>query len=250
MDTDLSGKRVLVTGGSKGIGRAAAAAFAAEGARVAVTYRSDRAAAEAAAGVAVAMDLADAGAVAAAVAEAVAALGGLDVLVVNAVRWPEQRAARLEELDPEEWRAVLRANLEGAVATCAAALPALRAAPWARIVLLSSGIAEEGHPVTWAYGAAKAGLHGLMRALAWDGGRDGILVNVVGTGFTRTEHGLERFGPEAYDAVGPLTPQRRASTAEDVARLVLFLGSAANTSVTGEVVREGTSAARTSLVAM
>jgi 3-oxoacyl-[acyl-carrier protein] reductase len=117
----------------------------------------------------------------------------------------------------------------------------LREAEWGRIVLISSGIAEEGHPVTWAYAAAKAGLVGLARTLAWDAGRDGVLVNVVGTGFTRTERGEHRFGAETFERVGELVPQRRVSDAHDVARLVL-LGSAANTSVTGEVIREGTSA--------
>lgn len=172
------------------------------------------------------------------------------MLVVNAVRWPRVRNDRLEEQPPEEWESLLRANLEGAFAVVRAALPALREREWDRIVLMSSGIAEEGHPVTWGYAAAKAGLLGLARTLAWDAGRDGVLVNVVGTGFTRTDGNKQRFGTEIVERVGELVPQRRVSGASDVARLVLFLGSAANTSVTGELVREGTSAARTPLVAM
>jgi 3-oxoacyl-[acyl-carrier protein] reductase len=184
------------------------------------------------------------------VGEIVERLGGLDVLVVNAVRWPRTFDDRFEEQPRGEWESLLRANLEGAFAVVRAALPALREAEWARIVLLSSGIAEEGHPTTWGYAAAKAGLVGLARTLAWDAGRDGVLVNVVGTGFTRTDLNEERFGTEMFERIGEVVPQRRTSNAQDVARLVLFLGSAANTSVTGEVVREGTSAARTSLVAM
>jgi 3-oxoacyl-[acyl-carrier protein] reductase len=252
MNSGLKDKAVLVTGGSAGIGQATAQAFAAEGARVAVTYRRDREAAEAIAtdGIAVQLDLGDPNGVAAAVAEVVERLGGLDVLVVNAVRWPEAFAERFEELPDEEWRAQLRANLEGAFATVRAALPALRKRPWGRIVLISSGIGEEGMPVIWGYGAAKAGLHGLARALAWDCGRDGILVNVVGTGFTATDRNREHFPDELRERVAAVVPQRRLSTAEDVARLVLFLGSEANTSVTGELVREGTSAARTPLVLM
>ena len=77
-----------------------------------------------------------------------------------------------------------------------------------------------------------------------------MLVNVVGTGFTRTDANEARFGAAIFDRAGELVPQRRVSDAGDVARLVLFLGSGANTSVTGEVVREGTSAARTPLVAL
>jgi NAD(P)-dependent dehydrogenase (short-subunit alcohol dehydrogenase family) len=117
-------------------------------------------------------------------------------------------------------------------------------------VLISSGIGEEGVPTAWGYAGAKAGLVGLARSVAWDAGRDGILINVVGTGFTRTDRNRERFGDEIFDRVSTLIPQRRVSVAEDVARLVVFLGSGANTSITGEVIREGTSNARTPLGVM
>lgn len=248
MDSELARRAALVTGGSGDIGRAIVAALADGGSDVAATSRSG-----AVDGVdhAVALDLLDPRTIPAAVAAAIARLGGgLDTLVLNAVRWPEAVADRLEELDGDEWRSVLRANLEGNLAVLQAALPALRASDAGRIVMLSSGIAEEGHPPSHAYGAAKAALHGLCRTLAWDAGRDGVLVNVVAVGFTRTRGGLERFGPEIYDRAGALTPQGRASAPEDVARLVAWLGSPHNTSVTGEVVREGTSAARASLPAL
>jgi NAD(P)-dependent dehydrogenase (short-subunit alcohol dehydrogenase family) len=240
-------RRVLVTGGSGAIGAATATAFAEAGAVVAATSRSGHVA-----GVphAFAMELGDAGSIAAAVSGATSVLGGLDTLVVNAVRWPDGFAERFEELDASEWRSVLRANVEGAFALVGAALPALRDSAAGRVVLMSSGAAEEGHPPAAHYVAAKAALHGLCRALAWDAGRDGILVNAIATGFTRTAAGVERFGSELYDRAGALTPQGRVSTPGDVAALALWLGSPANASVTGEVVREGTSAARTPLVAL
>lgn len=255
MDTGLSDKVVLVTGGSSGIGLAVGQAFAAEGAQLAVTYRDRRDQAEAVVGaardgVAVRMELESPQTIGGAVDTVVRRLGGIDVLVVNAVRWPQVSTDRFEDQPEDEWQGVLRANLEGAFATVQAALPAMRQRPWGRVVLISSGIAEEGHPVTWSYAAAKAGLHGFARTLAWDLGRDDILVNVVGTGFTATDRNRERFPEELRERMAGLVPQRRLSGPEDVARLVLFLGSQANSSVTGEVVREGTSAARTPLVAM
>ena len=101
-----------------------------------------------------------------------------------------------------------------------------------------------------AYVAAKAALHGFGRALAWDAGGDGVLTNVVAVGFTRTETNQDRFPSELFERAGALTPQGRVSTGEDVARVVLWLGSDANTSITGEVIREGTSVARTPVAAL
>jgi NAD(P)-dependent dehydrogenase (short-subunit alcohol dehydrogenase family) len=249
MDVGLKDRVVLVTGGSSGIGRAAARAFSAEGARVAVTYRERREDAEAE-GFAVPMDLERPETIHAAVEAVVERFGRLDVLVVSAVRWPQAVAERLEELPADEWRALLRSNLEGAFEAVRAALPPMRVEGWGRIVLISSGIGEEGVPTVWGYAGAKSGLVGLARSVAWDAGRDGILINVVGTGFTRTDRNRERFGDEIFERVGTLIPQRRVSGAEDVARLVVFLGSGANTSITGEVIREGTSNARTPLGVM
>jgi 3-oxoacyl-[acyl-carrier protein] reductase len=247
---DASGSRaVLVTGGTGGIGRHIARAFAADGARVAITSR-DPHAERGAAAFAVPLELEDATSAEAAVHAAVRELGGLDTLVVNAVRWPTATTPRFEDLAADEWRAVIRANIEGAFVLTQAALPVLRGSGRGRIVFISSGAAEEGHPVAPHYIAAKAALHGLARALAWDAGADGVLTNVIAVGFTRTGQNQERFPSELFERAGALTPQKRVSTGEDVARVVLWLGSDANTSVTGEVIREGTSAARTPLVAL
>jgi 3-oxoacyl-[acyl-carrier protein] reductase len=242
-------RSVLVTGGTGGIGAPIARAFADAGAKVAISSRHNLAESEPA-WATVRLELEDPSSANSAVQDTVRALGGLDTLVLNAVRWPTATTRRFEDLEPEEWRAVLRANIEGAFAVTQAALPALRASGRGRIVLISSGAAEEGHPVMPHYVAAKAALHGLGRALAWDAGADGVLTNVVAVGFTRTDRNQERFRPELFDRAGALTPQRRTSTAADVARAVLWLGSDANTSITGEVIREGTSAARTPLVAL
>ncbi len=249
MTSSSSPRRVIVTGGTGGIGRAIARAFTVTGDLVAISSRDGRVDDDGPA-IGFALDLQDPPAAGASVAAAIGELGGLDTLVANAVRWPTRRTARFEDLPVEEWRIVLRANVEGAFAVVQAALGALRASGRGRIVLISSGGAEEGYPVSPHYVAAKAGLHGLGRALAWDAGADGVLINVVAVGFTQTETNADRFPPDLFARAGALTPQRRVSTAEDVARVVHWLGSDANTSVTGEVVREGTSAARTPLVAL
>src|SRR3954470_3652740 len=133
-------RRVLVTGGSGGIGRAMVAGFIADGGIVAAPSRSGRVPAAAHG---VGMELEDPASITAAIAEAERLLGGLDTLVVNAVRWPEGFADRFEAVEPTEWRTVLRANVEGAFSAVQAALPALRASAAGRIVLISSGAAEE-----------------------------------------------------------------------------------------------------------
>lgn len=240
-------RNVFLTGGSGAIGQAIAARFRADRGKVAATSRSGRVS-NVAHGLA--MELEHPSSITAAAAEAERLLGGIDTLVINAVRWPSGFAERFEALEPREWRAVLRANVEGNFDVVQAALPALRASAAGRIVIISSGAAEEGHPPAAHYVAAKAALHGLCRALAWDAGRDGVLVNAIAAGFTKTAAGVERFGSEIFDRAGELTPQTRVSTPEDVAALGVWLGSSANTSVTGEVIREGTSVARTPLVAL
>jgi 3-oxoacyl-[acyl-carrier protein] reductase len=256
MDTGMRGLVVLVTGGSSGIGRAIAKAYGAEGAKVALTYRTGEAAAhatarevEAAGGEALVLPL-ELGRIDSC-SETIAAVrdrwGGIDVLVANAVQWPDRApedAGGFERMRVERWQTTLRTNLEGTFATVRAALPAMRDrdAP-GRIVLISSGLAEEGMPGGGDYGAAKAGLHGLARSLAWELGREGILVNVVDTGFTLTERNLEHFGDEMRERVAGAVPSRRLSTPEEVARLVVFLGSAANGNISGEIVREGSSTA-------
>lgn len=243
-------RAVLITGGTGGIGRAITQAFRDGRDRVAITSRKRPEKGHGDGLVRVALDLEQPDTIAPAVEDAATRLGGLDTVVINAVRWPEHTTQRFEELPSAEWQAVLRANVEGAFAVVQAAMPFLRRSGRGRLVLISSGAAEEGQPVTPHYVAAKAALHGLARALAWDAGADGVLVNVVAAGFTRTAANHDRFPDELFARAGALTPQRRVSTAEDVAGVVLWLGSDANTSVTGEVIREGTSNARTALVAL
>lgn len=253
MDLGLRGRVALVTGASSGIGAEIAVALGGEGARVALTYRSgaDRAAAvvervEAAGGEAlpVPMDLTDHASIDAAVKAVRDHWGGIDTLVANAIVYGERPRAGLvfEDIDPATWRQELRDNLEGTLATVRAALGAMRGRRDGRIVLISSNIAEEGFAGSWAYGTAKAGLLGFARSLAWDLGPEGIFVNVISVGFTLTDANRE-WGPMVERATRT-TITRRLSTPDDVANLVTYFASPANRSVTGELIREGSSTTR------
>jgi NAD(P)-dependent dehydrogenase (short-subunit alcohol dehydrogenase family) len=262
MDTGLDGRVVLVTGGSSGIGRATAVAFGAEGARVALTYHTGEQAAgqvaeeiERAGGEALALplELDRAESAEGAVAAVVERWGGIDVFVASAVQWPDRApedAAGFEHMRVDRWQTTLRTNLEGTFANLRAVLPAMRGRGWGRIVLMSSGLAEEGMPGGGDYGAAKAGLHGLARSLAWELGGEGILVNVVDGGFTVTERNRTHFDDETRGRVAAAVPSRRLSTPEEVARLLVFLGSEANGNISGETVREGSSTAGSAHAAM
>ena len=248
MDLGLRGRVVLVTGGSAGIGQATARAFGAEGARVAITYHqhpegADKTAAEvtAAGGACMTtpMDLGDPSSIAEAVSAVAGAWDGIDVVVANAVEWgvPSWGARPFEDIPVPEWQRMLRTSLEGAFFLIQAALPVMRRRSWGRIILMSSGSAEFGLPGEAAYGAAKAGLHGLNRSLARELGPAGILVNVVMPGLTTTERNLRYIPQQVRDALAGQTASGRLPGPEEVAAAVVFLGSAANTNTTGEVVR-------------
>jgi 3-oxoacyl-[acyl-carrier protein] reductase len=254
MDTGLSDRVVLVTGASSGIGAATAAAFGAEGARVAITYHTNRAGAQATAerveaggkALVVALDLEAPALIGAAVGRVLEHWGQLDVLVANAVYWGADRpdpTSRFEDVPLAKWQAMLTANVVGNAAVIRAVLPAMRARRWGRIVLVSSGAAEEGLPGPGPYGTAKSALHGLARSLAWQAGGDGVLVNVVAAGFTLTDRPWQPPN-DLLATLAARTPSRRLSTPEDVAKLIVFLGSAANANLTGELLREGSSAGR------
>lgn len=235
---------VLVTGGSSGIGAATARAFAQAGHRVTLTYKTgaDRAAliAKEIDATAVHLDLADHAGIRATVAEA----GPFAALIANAVMWGGNapRTDAFEDVPAEHWSEMLHANVVGNVVLAQSVLPAMRAKGFGRIVLVSSGIAEEGTPGAGPYGTAKMALHGLARTLAWQAGGDGILVNVLAAGLTVTDS--TPIPTQVLDAVAGRTPSKKLSTADDVAALLLFLGSAANHNLTGEIVRDGSNAAR------
>jgi NAD(P)-dependent dehydrogenase (short-subunit alcohol dehydrogenase family) len=255
METGLRDRVVLVTGGSSGIGRVAACAFGREGARVALTYRTNRAGAEecvrqieAGGGTAVALpfDLAAEGSAAELVRAVVDRWGGVDVLV-NSAGGRDRNGpygGRFEDTAAAAWRSMLDTDLAAPYALAQAVTPAMRGRGWGRIVFVSSGAGEEGWEGATAYAAAKAGLVGLARSLAWELGREGVLVNIVAAGLTLTERARETVPPEIATAFAARVPSRRLSTPEDLAGLIVFLASDANGNITGELVREGSATGR------
>jgi NAD(P)-dependent dehydrogenase (short-subunit alcohol dehydrogenase family) len=254
MELGLQGRRVLVTGGSSGIGRETALAFAREGARVAITYNSRKEAADEVAAslgaeaFAVPMDLGTPDSIADAVSQTVERFGGLDVLVGNAVNWgsasPQELPTRIEDAQPDQWLPVMRDNLTGNFRLVQHAAPALRASDQGRLVLLSTDLVERGRAGAWAYAAAKAGLHGLVASLQHDLGQDGVLVNIVMPGVT-LENGSHRVIPD--EVIGQLAQQftaRHLPEAADVAAAIVFLCSARTTATQGEIVRVNGGAVR------
>ena len=242
MDLRLQDRSVLVTGATRGIGRAIALAYARERARVAITFASDADAAadtvseieqSGGSGLSVHLDLCDRATIDAAVATVVNTHGGLDVAVANAVRWPVDARGALVDSDPGTWSTALEANLEGTVNTVRAALPHLARSPDGRLVLISSGIARQGMAGGTAYSTGKGALEGLLASLKWEAGAAGVLVNIVSPGFTVTENNLARFGDNVRESVRERTPSGHLSVPDDIASAVLLLGSPANGNITG-----------------
>ena len=240
MEQTQQGRRVLITGGTKGIGFGIARAFVERGALVVITGRheleGERAASELGAldGGSISFLKADVGVpaeVESMAQHAAVRLGGLDVLCVNAGLYPEDDldAMSLSALDH-----VLDVNLRGTILTVQACLSSLRRSAAARIVVTSSitgprtGIAGMSH-----YGASKAGQVGFVRSAALELAPEGITINAVLPGNIVTE-GLEALGTEYLDSMERSIPVGRLGTPFDIARAVLFLADADSSFITGQ----------------
>jgi 3-oxoacyl-[acyl-carrier protein] reductase len=245
VSADFEGRVVLVTGGSRGIGRAVAREFAARGATVAVQFRADRAAAEdtvASLGgsgghLALRADLADPEQARALVGRVVDGLGRVDVLVNNAGIYEEHPVLGTGYDDwLAIWRRTIDVNLLGPANLIHAVAPHMVAAGGGRIVNVSSRGAFRGEPDHPAYGASKAGLNSLGQSMARALGGHGIYVITVAPGFVETDMAAPFLeGPEG-DAIRAQSPLGRAATAEEVARVVVFLATPGAESTTGAVV--------------
>jgi NAD(P)-dependent dehydrogenase (short-subunit alcohol dehydrogenase family) len=247
MDLQLKDSTVLVTGSSAGIGQATAIAFGAEGARVAVTYYKNRQGAEEterkildAGGQALIVhyDLADPNSVRSSLETLAKEWGTLNVLVNNAapmdVAGPTGQL--FEDVPLQNWEAMLRRTLEGITLTIQCALPLMRKSGWGRIVNVSSD-ATDGWPGLGPYATAKAGMHGLTRTLAVELGPANILSNVVMPGAVMTERTQQHISEEQREQIKQRMATRQLITPEDVAAVILFLGSPVNRQIIGEIIR-------------
>jgi 3-oxoacyl-[acyl-carrier protein] reductase len=229
-----TGRAVLVTGGSRGIGAAVARAFAQQGDRVAVHYGASPDKARAVAGAlpgdghaVVGADLRDADAVEAMVDEAAARLGGIDVLVNNAgIFAPHPIQSTTYEEWRQGWSDTLGVNLVGAAnVTWCAVQHMLRAGTGGRIVNVASRGAFRGEPDQPAYGASKAGIIAMGQSLALALGPHGIAVMSVAPGFTETDMAAEELAGERGERRRAESPLSRVATPEEVAAAVLYLAS-------------------------
>lgn len=239
---EFTGQVVLVTGGSRGIGRAVVLAFAELGAHVTFCYRADAAAAVAVVaeaggrGGTVAAAQADVGVsaqAAALVADVLARHGRLDVLVNNAGVFPRRPFA---EISDAEWEDVLRANLFSAFYCARAALPAMIAAGRGAIINMASISGRRGSAFHAHYAAAKGGLLALTRSLAKEAIAHGIRVNAVSPGRIDTDMMVVGYRSEEAARLLRDVPIGRFGTPGEVARAVLFLASDASSYLVGETI--------------
>jgi len=240
---NLSGRVALVTGGSRGIGRATVEGFALMGAHVVVNYMHDEGAAALAVQAAQALGV-EALAVQAdvsrtedalrLVAACVERFRRLDFLICNAGIW---EGSAIEEMSEEQWERVLRVNLQGTWAVCRAAAGQLRRQGKGSIVIVSSTAGQQGEAFYSSYAAAKGGQTSFAKSLAVELAADNINVNVVAPGWVLTEMTAEVFGDsERRRVIEREIPLGRVATAEDVARPILFLCSDWARHITGEVL--------------
>lgn len=239
---DLSGKIALVTGGSRGIGRATAQVLAEQGAEVAISYVGNEAAAketvsaiEAAGGKAQALrfDVSDTAATEQAIAEFAKRAGRLDILVANAGIAIDGLLLRLKE---DDFDRILAVNLKGAVASARAAIKVMMRAKAGRVIFLSSVVGEMGNAGQTAYAASKAALIGVTKSIAREYASRNITVNAVTPGYVDTDmtHGLS---DELRQKMLESVPLGRTATSREVAAAIAFLAADEAGYVTGTALR-------------
>jgi 3-oxoacyl-[acyl-carrier protein] reductase len=236
----LQGKKVLVTGGSRGIGAGIVTQLAHQGAQVAFTYTSRSDAAEAilsalpgSGHMILKMDISDPASVETGIAQVLESFSGLDGLVNNAGITADQLLLRMKV---EDFDRVVQTNLRGAFLCTKAVMKPMMKARNGSIVNLSSVIAQMGNPGQANYAASKGGLEAMTRSMALEMASRNIRMNCVAPGFIGTEM-TEQMDEKQKEAISTRIPLGRMGSPEDVAGPVAFLLSDASTYITGQVIQ-------------
>jgi 3-oxoacyl-[acyl-carrier protein] reductase len=239
---DLRGKRALVTGGSRGVGKATALLLARAGADVGISYRNRREEAETTVAEIVAQgvrgwahagDLAEPEAVAALFERVDAEFDGIDIVVVNHGIWPVEDVA-ISEMSDDRWRRTMQVNLDGVFFVCREA--ARRLADHGRLVLVGSTAGQRGEAYHGDYAATKGAMISLVKGFCVELAPRDITVNCVAPGWIDTEMAAGALESEDRSRIEAGIPIGRVATAEDIAGPILFLCTPLARHVTGEIL--------------
>jgi len=241
MLTSIAGKSVIVTGGSKGIGKGIAKVFAAQGAKVMIAARGEEAAKlavaeiEAAGGTATyhLTDVADWESVQHMVAATVGAFGGVDILCANAGIFPQ---VKMVDMSPDDWDTVMQVNLKSSFLCVKACIPIFETAGKGRVVLTSSITGPvTGFPGWSHYGASKSGQLGFLKTAAMELSRYNTTINAVMPGNIFTE-GLQDLGEDYLKTMAASIPLKRLGAVEDIGNAALFFASDEAGYITGQQI--------------